>query len=54
MRLETNPATQLHMQGANSKNRTIRIIAIRIVFRYRELVNVSQSEAVEASGVSIA
>ena len=53
-RLETNPVTQLQMQGANSKNRTIRIIAIGIVFHYRELVNVSQSEAIEASGVSIA
>ena len=54
MRLETNPITQLQMQGANSKNRTIRIIVIKIVFHYGELVNVSQSETVEASGVSIA
>ena len=54
MQLETNPATQLQMQWANSKNRTIRIIAIRIVFHYGELVTISQSEAIEASGVSIA
>ena len=54
MRLETNPATQLQVQGANSKNRTIRIIVIKIVFHHGELVNVSQSEAIEASGVSMA
>ena len=54
MRLEANPATQLQMQGANSRNRTIRINAIRIVFLYGVLVNVSQSEAIEASEVSIA
>ena len=53
-RLETNPATQLQMQGANSKNRTIRIITIKIVFYHGELVNVSQSEVTEASGGSIA
>ena len=53
-RLETNPVTQLQMQGANSKNRTIRIITIKIVFYYGELVNVSQSEVTEASGGSIA
>ena len=54
MRLETNPVTQLQIQGANSKNKTIRIIVIRIVFHYGDLVNVSQSETIEASGVSIA
>ena len=53
MPLETNPITQLQMQGVNSKNRTIRIIVIKIVFHHGELVNVSQSEAIEASGVSI-
>ena len=53
-RLETNPVTQLQMQGANSKNRTIRIITIKIVFYHGELVNVSQSEVTEASGGSIA
>ena len=53
-RLETNPVTQLQMQGANSKNRTIRIIMIKIVFYHGELVNVSQSEVTEASGGSIA
>ena len=42
------------MQGANSKNITIRIIAIRIVFHYGELVTISQSEPIEASGESIA
>ena len=54
MRLETNPVIELQMQGANSKNRTIRIIVIKMVFHHRELVNVSQSEAIEASGVAIA
>ena len=54
MRLETNPVTQLQMQGANSKNRTIRIIVIKIVFHHGELVNVSQSESIEASRVSTA
>ena len=53
MQLETNSITQLQMQGANSKNTTIRIIVIKIVFHHGELVNVSQSEAIEASGVSI-
>ena len=52
MRLETNPVTQLQMQGGKSKNRTIRIIVINIVFHHGELVNFSQSEAIEASGVS--
>jgi len=42
------------MQGANSKNKTIRIIIIKIVFHYGELVNVSQREAIEASGASVA
>ena len=54
MQLETNPVTQLQMQGANSKNKTIRIIVIKIVFHRGKLVNVSQSEAIEASGVSMA
>ena len=54
MRLETNPVIQLQMQGANSKNKTIRIIVIKIVVHYGELVNVSQREATEASGVSMA
>ena len=53
-RLETNPVTQLQMQGANSKNRTIRITTIKIVFYHGELVNVSQSVVTEASGESIA
>ena len=52
--LETNPVTQLQMQGANGKNRTIRIIMIKIVFHHGELVNISQSEVTEASGESIA
>ena len=42
MQLETNPVTQLQMQGANSKNRTIIIVAIRTVFHHEELVTVSQ------------
>ena len=54
MQLETNPVTQLQMQGANSKNKTIRIIVIKIDFHHGELVNISQSEAIEASGVSMA
>ena len=53
-RLETNPVTQLQMQGANSKNKTTIIIVIKIVFHHGQLVIVSQSEAIEASGVSIA
>ena len=52
--LETNPVTQLQMQGANGKNRTIRIIMIKIVFHHGELVKVSQSAVTEASGDSIA
>ena len=48
--LERNPVTQLQMQGANGKNRTIRIIMIKIVFHHGELVNISQSEVTEASG----
>ena len=44
----------LQMQRAKNKNRTIRIIVIKIVFHHRELVNISQSEAIEALGVSIA
>ena len=52
--LETNPVTVLQLQGANSKNRTIRIITIKIVFQHGELVNVSQSEVTEALGESIA
>ena len=54
MRLETNPVIQLQMQGANSKNKTTRIIVIKIVVHHGELVNVFQSEAIEASGVSMA
>ena len=42
------------MQAANSKDRTIRLITIKIVFHYRELLNVYQSEVIEASGESIA
>ena len=53
-RLETNPVTQLQMQGANSKNRRIRIIMIKIVSLHGKLVNISQSEVTEASGESIA
>ena len=54
MQLETNPATQLQMDGENSKNRAIEIITIWIVFHHEELVSISQSEAIEDSGVSIA
>ena len=50
--LETHPVTQLQMQGANNKNRTIRIIIIKIVIHHGELVNVSQYEVTEASGES--
>ena len=53
MWLQTNPAMQLQMQGASRKNRTIRIITIKIVFHHGELANVSQSEVTEVSGVSI-
>lgn len=44
MWLETNPAALLQMQGANSKNRTIRVIKIQIIFHQLmwKLVNVSQ------------
>ena len=49
MQLETNPVTQLQMQGANLKNKTIRIIVSKIVFHHGALVNISQNEAVEAS-----
>ena len=52
--LETNPVTQLQVQGANSKKKTIRIIMIKIVFHHGELLNVSQSEVTVASGESIA
>ena len=52
--LETNPVTVLQLQGANSKNRTIRIIMIMIVFHHGELANVSQSEETEDSGEYIA
>ena len=59
--LEINPITQLQMQGANRKNRTIwhieasiRIIMIKIVLYHGELVNVFQSVVTEALGVSIA
>ena len=51
MRLETNPVIQLQMQGAN---KTIRSIVIKIVVHHGVLVNISQSEAIETSGVSIA
>ena len=62
MRLETNLVTQSQIQRANSKNRTIRIIGKieqsellkKIVFQHGELVNISQSEAIEASGIFIA
>ena len=52
--LETNAVTQLQMQGANGKNRTIIIIMIKIVFHHGQLVNITQSEVTEASGESIA
>ena len=52
MQLETNPVTQLQMQGANSKNKAITIIVRKIVFHHGALVNISQNEAVEASGIS--
>ena len=42
------------MQGANSKNKTVRIIVIKIVFHHGELVNISQSDAIDASGVFVA
>ena len=42
------------MHGAKNKNITIRIIVIKIVFHHGVLVNISQSEAIEALGVSIA
>ena len=42
------------MQGTNSKNRTVRIIVIKIVFHHREIVTLSQSEAIDALGVFIA
>ena len=48
--LEINPVTELQLQGANSKNRTIRIIVIKIAFYHGELVNTSQSMVTEASG----
>ena len=48
--LKINPVTQLQMQGANSKNRTIRIIRSKIIFHHGDLINVSQSEVTEASG----
>ena len=48
--LKINPVTWLQWQGANSKNRTIRIISIKIIFHHGELINVSQSEVTEASG----
>ena len=54
MQLETNSVIQLQMQGANNKNKTIRIIVIKIVVHYGERAKVSQSEAIEASGVSMA
>ena len=54
MQLETNQVTQLQMQGANSKNKTIRIIVIKIVFHHGALVNISPNEAMETSGISIA
>ena len=53
MQLETNPVTQLQMQGANSKNKTVRII-VKIVFHHGALVNISPNEAMETSGISIA
>ena len=52
--LETNPVTQLQVQGANSKKKTIRIIMIKIVFHHGELVKVSQSAVTEASRESTA
>ena len=42
------------MQGANSKNRTIRIIMIKIISHHGELGNVPQSEVTEASEESMA
>ena len=53
MQLETNPVIQLQMQGANSKNKTTRIIVIKTVVHHRELVNVSQSEAIEESKLKV-
>ena len=37
--LEANPATRLQRQGANSRNRTIRIIEIRIVFHHEKNIS---------------
>ena len=51
-RLETNPVTQLWVQGANSKKKIIRIVMIKIVFHHGELVKVLQSAVTEASGES--
>ena len=51
--LETNPLTQLQMQGTNRKNRTIRNIMIKIVLHPGELM-FFQSVVTEALGVSIA
>ena len=51
--LEINPVTELQLQGANSKNRTIRIITIKIAFYHSELVNISQSKVTEGSGECI-
>ena len=53
MQLETNPVIQLQMQGANSKNKTTRIIVIKTVVHHGELVNVSQSEAIEESKLKV-
>ena len=53
MRLETNPVIKLQMQGANSKNKTTRIIVIKTVVHHGELVNVSQSEAIEESKLKV-
>ena len=50
--LETNPVTQLWVQGANSKKKIIRIVMIKIVFHHGELVKVLQSAVTEASGES--
>ena len=52
--LETNPFTLSQMQEANGKNRTVRIIMIKIVFYHGKLVKVSQSEVTEALGAPVA
>ena len=39
--------------GSKQQKQNNRIVGTKLVFHHGELVNISQSEAVEASGVSI-